>query len=208
VERFLLWSGSAINWENRVSVHRSLMSIVLLAGVTAAAVSCSDPSPLGVQTPSLLAAKSAPTTKKTGLVACSQPYDSVTKVIGPLGGSLTIGVHQLWVDSLSLTGAVTITAVAPAGNARWVRFRPEGLVFNPGFYASAYGINAGAALYTSYTDCRVSISDTLRIAQVNDALSIVAYLQTWVQVRKNPWTQTSQYIVGVLPHFSNYAVAW
>jgi hypothetical protein len=188
-----------------MSVRRSLIPIALIAGVAAAAMSCSDTSPLGVQTPGLLAARSSRT---IGLVSCSQTYDSVTKVIGPLGGSLTIGVHQLWVDSLSLAGPVSITAVAPAGNARWVRFRPEGLAFKPGFYATVYRVNAGAALYTSYKDCAIPISDSLRIAQVNDSLRIVGYLQTWVQARKNPWSQTDQYVVGLLPHFSNYAVAW
>jgi len=188
-----------------MSVRRSLMPIALLAGVAAAALSCTDTSPLGVHTPGLLAARFSRT---TGLVSCSQTYDSVTKVIGRLGGSLTIGVHQLWVDSLSLTGPVSITAVAPAGSVRWVRFQPEGLVFRPGFYATAYRVNAGAALYTSYTDCGVPLSDTLRIAQVNDSLSIVGYLQTWVQVRKTPSTNGTQFVVGLLPHFSNYAVAW
>lgn len=194
-----------------MSVYRSLMSIALIAGVAAAAMSCRDTSPLGVQTPSVLAARAkdpAPSGAKTGLVACSQSYDSTSMVIGPLGGTLTVGVHQLWIDSLSLTGPVRITAVAPAGNARWVRFQPEGLVFKPGFYATAYGVNAGAALYTSYKDCGVPLSTSLRIAQVSDSLTILGYLQTWVQARKNPWSQANQYIVGLLPHFSNYAVAW
>jgi hypothetical protein len=165
-----------------------------------------------VQTPTLVAARSKatsqPTNTKTGLVACPQAYDSVTKVIGPRGDTLRVGPHILWVDSLSLTDPVTITAVAPAGNVRWVRFQPEGLVFKPGFYATAYGLNAGAALYTNYKDCGVATSDTLRIAQVTDSLGILEYLQTYVQSRKNPWSRANQFVVGLLPHFSNYAVAW
>ncbi|HEV8382931.1 MAG TPA: hypothetical protein VGQ29_15195 [Gemmatimonadales bacterium] len=191
--------------------RRFLVPLALLLGATTAAVSCTDQAPVGVQTPTLLAALSKPPSqpsKNTGLVACSQSYDSVTKVIGPLGGTLAVGAHQLWVDSLSLTDTVRITAVAPAGGTRWVRFRPDGLVFKPGFYSSIYGINAGAALYTSYKDCAVATTDMVRIAQVSDSLSIMAYLQTWVQVKKNPWSQGNQYVVGVLPHFSNYAVAW
>jgi hypothetical protein len=190
---------------------RRRMVLALLAGATVAAVGCVDSSPVGVQTTTLVAAraKSQPTGKtKTGLVACSQTYDSVTKVIGPRGDTLRVGAHILWVDSLSLTGPVTITAVAPAGSVRWVRFQPEGLAFKPGFYAAAYGINAGAALYTNYKDCGVALSDTLRIAQVSDALGILGYLQTWVQTRKKPWSHSDQWVVGLLPHFSNYAVAW
>jgi hypothetical protein len=190
--------------------RRFLIPLALLLGATTAAVSCTDQAPVGVQTPTLEAAArpKQPGSKQPGLVACSQSYDSVTKLIGPLGGTLAVGGHQLWVDSLSLTDTVSITAVAPAGGARWVRFQPEGLVFKPGFYALSYGINAGAALYTSYKDCSVTTTDTVRIAQVSDSFGIMGYLQTWVQVKKNPWSQGNQYVVGVLPHFSNYAVAW
>lgn len=195
-----------------MSTRRRLIPLALLVGVTVAAVNCGDSSPVGVQTSALMAAraKSQPSgkSKSTGLLACSQTYDSVTKLIGPRGDTLRVGAHILWVDSLSLTDPVTITAVAPAGSVKWVRFQPEGLVFKPGFYATAYGVNAGAALYTNYKDCGVALSDTLRIAQVTDSLSILGYLQTWVQVRKNPWSQADQYVVGLLPHFSNYAVAW
>jgi hypothetical protein len=201
MERFLLW-GTPMN------ARRLLLPIVLLVGVTAV-TNCRDTSPLGVQAPSVLAARAKdPGAKKTGLVACAQTYDSVTKVIGPTGDSLRVGNHILWIDSLSLTEAVTITAVAPAGSVRWVRFQPEGLVFQPGFYANANGLSAGAALYTSYKNCGVALSETLRIAQVTDSLGIVAYLQTYVLTRKNPWSQANQYVAGLLPHFSNYAVAW
>ena len=192
-----------------MAVRRRLILPVLLVAASAAAMSCTDPSPVAVQAPTLQAARSKPQPdRKTGLVACTQTYDSATKVFGPLGDTMRVGNHILWVDSLSLTGPVTITAVAPAGNVRWVRFQPEGLVFQPGFYARAYGLNAGAALYTNYKDCGVPTTDSVRIAQVTDSLSIVGYLQTWKQVRKNPWSQANQWVIGLLPHFSNYAVAW
>ncbi len=193
-----------------MAVCRSPLSLALVLAATAVVVSCTDPSPVGVQSPTMLAARSKtePSPKKTGLVACPQVYDSVTRVVGPLGDTVRVGNHVLWVDSLSLTGPVTITAVAPAGDVRWVRFQPEGLVFKPGFYATAAGVNAGAALYTNYKDCGVPVTDSVRIAQVSDSLTILGYLQTWVQTRKNPWSQANQWIAGLLPHFSNYAVAW
>ncbi len=215
MEHFLLYGRSRIarishpDLENFTSIRHRLIPLTLLVGAGAAALSCADPSPLGIQTPTLQAARfKQSATTKTGLVACSQAYDSVTKVIGPRGDTLRVGAHILWVDSLSLTGPVSITAVAPAGGVRWVRFQPEGLVFQPGFYARVYGVNAGAALYTSYNDCGLALSDTLRIAQVSDSLSILEYLQIWVQVKPNPWSQANQYVVGLLPHFSNYAIAW
>lgn len=183
-----------------MSVRRSPMSIALIAGLVMVAMSCSDSSPLGVQTPGLLAGRA----KESGLVACAQGYDSVTMVIGREGGTLIVGAHQLWVDSLSLSGPVTITAVAPKGRVRWVRFQPEGLVFNPGFYATANGLTSGAALMTNYANCKVPAGSTVRIAQVDDAMSIMGYLS---QISLPPYTGPNQY-VGLLPHFSNYAVAW
>lgn len=185
-----------------MSVRRALMPIVLLAGAVAAVANCGDPSPVGVdvQTPAFGRVGGG----ETGLVACAQGYDSVTKVIGPQGGSLIVGAHQLWVDSLSLSGPVSITAVAPKGKVRWVRFQPEGLVFNPGFYATANGLTAGAALMTNYASCKVPAGSTVRLAQVSDAKTILGYL---TQINLPPWTGPHQY-VGLLPHFSNYAVAW
>ncbi len=192
-----------------MSVRRRLILPVLLAGASVAAMSCTDPSPVAVQAPALQAARAKPdpAPKKTGLVACPQTYATATKLFGPRGDTMQVGNHILWIDSLSLTDTVTITAVAPAGDVRWVRLQPEGLVFQPGYYARMGGLNAGAVLYTNYKDC-ATISDTVRIAQVSDALSILGYLQTWVQPRKNPWSRADQWIAGLLPHFSNYAVAW
>jgi hypothetical protein len=138
----------------------------------------------------------------TGLISCSQSYDSVTRVIGPKGGYFAVGPHYLFVDSLALSDTVSITAVAPAGTVRWVRFRPDGLVFQ----TTVDGWSA--LLYTNYKDCGVPTGDTVRIAQVTDSLSILGYLQTYVKVRRNPWSQGAQYVAGLLQHFSNYAVAW
>ena len=171
--------------------------------VGAIAFAC-DRSPTAVPAPTVLAARSQPgPSKQSGLIPCSQSYDSVTKLIGPAGGSLSVGAHILYVDALALSNTVSITAVAPVGTVRWVRFQPEGLLFqtnpNDGW---------GAILYTSYKDCGVPTSDTLRIAQVSDSLSVLGYLQTAAKSKKNPWSQGTQFVVGLLPHFSNYAVAW
>ncbi len=196
-----------------MSVRHSLMPLVLFAGATAAAWSCGDRSPAGVdlQTPALLArVKTQSTTsgKNSSLVKCSQSYDSVTKVIGRRGDTLRVGNHIFWVDSLVLTDTVSITAVAPADTVRWVRFRPDGLVFPPSSVDLSYGLSAGAVLYTNYQDCGVPTADTLRIAQVDSLGAILGYLKTWSKVKKNPWSQADQFVIGQVPHFSNYAVAW
>jgi hypothetical protein len=182
------------------------IALVLVAGAIAAAASCSESTPVGVSLPALTAAKSgtqtAPKTKPTGLVACAQSYDSATKVFGPAGDTMQVGPHILAIHANALTDTVRITAVAPAANVRWVRFQPDGLVFLP-------TVDGWSALVvTNYKDCGVPTMDTLRIAQVNDSLAILGYLQTFVQSRKNPWSQANQFVVGLLQHFSNYAVAW
>ena len=191
------------------AVRASVVGLV----VGAIAFAC-DRSPTAVPTAPLLAArfgdKSQPTgtSNKTGLVVCPQTYDSVTKVIGPRGDTLRVGNHILWVDSLVLSVPVAITAVAPADTVRWVRFRPEGLVFPPSAVDLSYGLSTGALLYTNYKGCGASTSDTVRIAQVSDSLSILGYLQSWSKVNKNLWSQGQQWAAGELPHFSNYAIAW
>ena len=48
----------------------------------------------------------------------------------------------------------------------------------------------------------------VKVVPISDALAIEVYLPTYVQSRKNPWSQANQYVVGLLQHFSNYAVAW
>jgi len=170
--------------------------LVVALVVGAVAYAC-DRSPTAVST----APSSAPLaiasgyTKPSGLVVCSQSYDSVTQVIGPKGGYLAVGSHYLFVDSLVLTKPVTITAVAPAGTVRWVRFQPDGLLF-PTNRVDGWG----AILYTNYQDCGLTTTASPRLAQISDGLGIVTYLQTYVK--------NTQYIAALLPHFSNYAVAW
>jgi hypothetical protein len=195
------------------------MPLALFVTAAAAAWSCGDSSPAGVdpQTPALLArvktqSKTQPTStssgKNSGQVRCAQSYDSVTKVFGPRGDTLRVANHVFWVDSLVLTDTVSITAVAPADTVRWVRFQPDGLLFPPSSVDLSYGLSTGAVLYTDYQDCAVSTADTLRIAQVSSSGAILEYLKTWSKINKNPWSQATQFVIGQVPHFSNYAVAF
>jgi len=189
--------------ENRMALRRSLIPLALLAAL-AATTSCTDPSPLGV--PAFRrGGRGEGSTYGTGLLACSQTYDSVTQVVGPAGGFIVVGSHILWVDTMALADTVRITAVAPADTVRWVRFQPDGLQFRTN------GAGWSAVLFTSFKDCGVPTSDALRIAQITDSLQVIRYLDQasiWIRVRKNAWSQGNQYIAGVLRHFSQYAVSW
>src|SRR5216110_2796439 len=187
--------------ENRMAFRRSLMPLALLAAL-AATLSCTDPSPLGVPAFRRGGRGEGGSSNGTGLLACSQTYDSVTQVVGPAGGFIVVGSHILWVDTMALADTVRITAVAPADTMRWVRFQPDGLQFRTN------GAGRSAILYTTYKDCGVPTSDTLRIAQVSDSLGILGYLETYVQIRRRSWSQGNQYVYGVLHHFSQYAVSW
>jgi hypothetical protein len=196
-----------------MSVRRSLIPLALAACAAATAVSCRDASPVGVDLQAQRGGKwVTEVTRKSGLVSCSQTYDSVTQVIGPAGGLIAVGRHFLWVDSMALSDTVRITAVAPADTVRWVRFQPDGLQFRTN------GRGLSAIFYTSFKDCGVPTAETVRIAQVTDSLQVIGYLASpdstaspdsaWIKVRKNPWSKGNQYVAGVLHHFSQYAVSW
>jgi len=175
-----------MNLENRMPLRRTLIPLMLL-GALAAAASCADPSPMGVPAFQRGGKWSPPPTNGVGLVTCSQTYDSVTQVIGPAGGLIAVGNHFLWVDTMALSDTVSL------------QFRTNGAGWS-------------ALLYTSFKDCGVPTADTLKIAQVNDSLEVIRYLappdSTWIKVKKKAWSQGQQYVAGVLHHFSQYAVAW
>jgi hypothetical protein len=158
-------------------------------------VSCGDGSPTGVGNQPATPAPDAllgGLLQPTGLLNCTPlPYDSVTRTIGPAGGTINVGPHSLWIAPGSLSGPVTITAVAPTGTQRAVRFRPEGLNFNGPAY-----------LTMSYAQC--SLLGTLlpkRIAYTTDLFQILEYLLSLDNI-------LSKKVTGRIRHFSHYAVAW
>jgi len=127
-----------------------------------------------------------------GLLNCSPlPYDSVTRVIGPKGGTIRVGPHKLSIPKGALTQKVSITAVAPSDTVNRIRFEPTGLTFL-----------RNASLTMSYANCDLlGLLLPKRIAHVSDALDILDFLVSVDDLRA--WKVT-----GRLPHFSQYAVAW
>lgn len=169
----------------------SLTRALLLIAAIAAAWSCADPSPVGVEPsgPGLEAAALKPVS--SALVQCrSLRADSVTQVIGPEGGELNVGPHTLDVPPGALSDTVRITAVAPSETVRLIRFMPEGLVFQK-----------PASLSLSYKNCKIPAGTSPRIAYLSDTLSVVAYMPSIAD-------QWAQWVITDLSHFSNYAVAW
>lgn len=168
-----------------------LLGVALVVG--GIVVAC-DPAPVGVDLPALspqAAARLKLGPGVNGLVQCTPLLpDSVTQVIGPEGGELNVGPHTLDVPPLALADTVSITAVAPSDTVRWIRFKPDGLVFLQ-----------AASLSMSYKNCKTKLGQSPRIAQVSDSLNVQGYLLSTTD-------QWAKWVIGDLYHFSNYAVAW
>ena len=191
---------------NRLVVRPWLIALLVVAS------SCTDPAPTGADlaTPGLLAGKVKAITPS--FVQCSPvAYDSVSQVIGPAGGWFVVGANVLWVDYLSLSDPVKITAVAPSDTIRRVRLHPYGLQFKTG----THGL--GAVVATNLDNCRLRRNTMPRIANVTDSLALVEYLadpaaavdsMLVTRFRADSGGWTPYWAFGALHHFSNYAVAW
>jgi len=174
----------------------------LLLGATLIFASCGEPSPTGPATPQVGAPQAdllggvldltTSSLQKLGLLKCSPlPYASATKVIGPAGGTLTVGPHTFTVPAFALSRWVTITATAPSDKVNRVHFDPEGLQFQK-----------SASLTMSYANCNVLGSLVPKhIAYVDESLNILYYLLSVDDL-------LSQKVTGKVDHFSEYAMAW
>jgi hypothetical protein len=128
------------------------------------------------------------------LLFCSPlPAASTTQIIGPAGGTLSVGPHTLVIPAGALSQAVAITAEAPTDSVRSVRLLPEGLTFAAG---------KPARLTLSYAGC--SLLGTLvpkRIAYTTDLLELLQLLPSIDDLLRRQ-------VSAPLKHFSRYAVSW
>jgi len=170
---------------------RRLIAPVLLLLV---ALACTDHTPTAVPAvpapdASLIGSLLGP----TGLLKCSDlPYDSETKTIGPLGGTISAGPHVLVIPPGALLAPTAITMTAPTGlGVNAVKFQPEGLRFT-----------TPALLTMSYSNCSL-LGKLLpkRIAYTDNNLNVLYYLLSLDNL-------LSRYVTGKVNHFSDYAVAW
>ena len=153
--------------------------------------SCGDRTPAAVDAPSNTISRDV-AQSVTGLLSCTPlATDSVTQVIGPSGGTITVGPHSFSVPAGALDSAVAITAVIPADVVNRVVFQPTGLTFRQ-----------PATLTMSYANCGIvgSVLPT-QIAYVDNLLNILYYLPSGGNVQ-------SQTLTAQVQHFSDYAVAW
>jgi hypothetical protein len=125
-----------------------------------------------------------------GLVSCNvKKTYSASQVIGPNGGLLRIGPHQLYVPPKALKANVRISAEAPAGKYVQIAFEPQGLKFE-----------RKTALTMSYAECSLLSPLKLKIVYVNDRYEILEVLPTLTSVL----TRTA---TAPVDHFSRYMLA-
>ena len=187
-----------------MKTRRYLLPVVVGAAV-AAALSCREPSPLGTVSAALIGQDSVVDSATVnphqvpvdslvhagGLLTCSPlPYDSATQVIGPLGGTIQVGMDTLVVPAGALLAPVAITMVAPSDTVNRVHFAPEGLTFQQ-----------PASLTMSYANC-----NTLGVQlHVVNASAPGDLSQT---IAPSPVPRNAQTVRGEVNHFSEYAIAW
>ncbi|HEX2218291.1 MAG TPA: hypothetical protein VHG35_05765 [Gemmatimonadales bacterium] len=181
------------------------MTACFLALVLAAGVSCTSeslgPSDVGSPTPpSTMGASDQESSLLLGgllnglqnlhLLSCSpQSYVSVTKVVGPGGGTILVGTHKLVIPAGALTKNYTIRAEQVRARVNSVRFSPEGLRFAK-----------PAKLTLSYGNCSPLLL-LKRVVYTDELLRILELIPSLDNLR----TRT---VTGDIRHFSRYAVAW
>lgn len=120
-----------------------------------------------------------------------QAYAFDEDIIGPAGGTLTIGPHTLVIPSGALAVRTRIRGEIVTDTVNSVRLYPHGLVFE-----------RPARLTMSYANCNI-VSTLLpkRIAYVSERLTILEFLLSLDDVLRKK-------VTGQVDHFSRYAISW
>jgi hypothetical protein len=126
----------------------------------------------------------------TDLLTCSpQPYAVVSTTIGPKGGTIKVGTHQLDIPQGALSRDVRITAEQVTGSTNSLRFSPEGLHFDK-----------KAELTMTYDNCLVVLLQK-KIVYTDEKLKILEVLQSLDLFKKKT-------VDAEIDHFSRYALAY
>jgi hypothetical protein len=187
-----------------------LRSAPFLIALSALAVTFGCESPIGVPR----APRSTPLTTPSGLLSCMElPYASVTQVIGPAGGTISIGPHTLLIPVGALAKSVSITAVIDTGWGRRTLLvkPPQGRKPKEGFvgvntvrFQPKLTFQTPASLTMNYANCDLGDPGSLLPAIVYTSPVLDVILENEPAV-DDPSAQT---LTAQIDHFSNYAVAW
>lgn len=111
--------------------------------------------------------------------------------IGSEGGTLEIGPHALVVPAGALTQRVEIMAWIVSDSVNSIKFEPSGLQFLKPVY-----------LFLSYANCAKSPIDPVQVLYTSDDLTVVQeQLPSFDDL-------PGRTVVGLITHFSRYAVAY
>jgi hypothetical protein len=176
------------------------MTVLFLAAMLTAGVSCTNdalgpsepaaPEMAGADQDALLLGDLLKSLTDLRLLSCStQPYVSVTKVVGTAGGTIVVGTHKLVIPAGALTKSYTIRAEQVQARVNSVRFSPEGLKFAK-----------PAKLTLSYGNCSPLLL-LKRVVYTDELLRILELIPSIDNL-------TSKTVTGDIRHFSRYAVAW
>jgi hypothetical protein len=179
------------------------MTALFLAAVLAAGWSCTSADSMGPSAPeapatlaeandqeALILKELLKGLKNLHLLSCSpQQYVSVTKVIGPKGGTIAVGTHSLTIPAGALKRNHTIRAEQVRHRVNSVRFSPEGLTFAK-----------PAKLTMSYKNCSPLLL-LKRVVYTDELLRILELIPSLDNLRNKT-------VTGDIRHFSRYAVAW
>jgi hypothetical protein len=125
------------------------------------------------------------------LLRCEpRPYDADVAIIGPNGGTLHMGAHELVIPKGALDREELITAEAPTTSLVNVRFGPEGLQFQ-----------TPAQLTLSYKGCVRPMSAEFLIAYLGQGNRILELLNSTDQ-------KVDDKVEAGIDHFSRYAIAY
>jgi len=124
------------------------------------------------------------------LLTCSpQPYAVSRAVVGPAGGTITVGAHKLVIPAGALATPTTITAEQVRGSTNSVRFQPAGLTFAK-----------PATLTLSYSNCLLPPL-TAKVVYTDEQLRVLERILSFD-------LRLSRSVSGAIRHFSRYAVAY
>jgi hypothetical protein len=123
------------------------------------------------------------------LLRCEpKPFDGDAKIIGPEGGTLQMGEHQLEIPKGALTEEQLIVAEAPTTSLVEAQFEPEGLQFQ-----------VPAKLTLSYKGCQLPVGADLGVVYLGNGNRILELLPS----RDDRPTNS---VDSDIQHFSRYAV--
>lgn len=117
-------------------------------------------------------------------------YAAETRIIGPAGGTIKMGKHQLVIPAGALAQNTVITGEMPVSLLISARLYPHGLQFlKP------------VKLELSYDKCYLPADYQYRIAYITELNQVIAYpLSSDKKLKKA--------VVALLGHFSKYAIAY